>query len=815
MHYRNLFCLFAFSLLLTGTSQMALSQGLHRPTDLRDVPLERVTIDDGFWAPKRSVWQSVTIEDCLRKFENAGATRNFQRVAEGTFGKHEGEPWFDGLVLELISGASGFLRTDRNAKLEADLQRVVDQICAAAEVDANGFLSSYTQLIEPNRRWGQNGGKLRFQHDVYNAGCLIEAAVHYYRATGQTRLLKVATGLARFMADNFGPSPKQNVVPGHALPEDALVSLYALYDEDEALRQQVLGDYDHQRFLQLAKFFIQGRGHHQGRDSLGQYAQDDIPVFSQQTIEGHAVRATLLCAGLASVAKLETDEPYFEVAERLWQNMTARRMYLSGGVGAIAEDEKFGADYQLPIDGYQEICAAVGASFFHHHMHQVSGDAKYVDELERVLYNAALSGVSLSGNRYLYESPLSTGHVASRWDWHACPCCPPMFLKLMSQMPGYIYSESDSAIYVNLYVGSQATLNTKAGRFAVRQETGYPFAEQVQLQISPAKETTLHAALMLRVPGWCQEFSVLVNDQMFKPQIVDGYAKLDRQWSAGDRVTLNLPMPVQFMSADRRVAATVDRVALQRGPLVYCFEDIDNQQQIGAAFLNQPELVKVVHDENLLGGIDTLQVDAWYRTEATEGKSLYRGNDAIAGLHKLTLTAIPFFAHSNRQPTLRRVWMPTNAGLVSAVKQPTLASQATWTASHCWQGDSIDAVHDQIQPSASDDETIPRFTWWDHRGSEEWLQCDFGHTQKISQVRIYWWDERRVGRHCRVPAKCRITTMVDGQWQPVAEQTIDQLAIDRYSTIRFPATPLPKFRIEVQLQSEWSAGVLEVEVIAE
>lgn len=404
-----------------------------RPHRLTPVPIPQVIIQDDFWSPKLKVWREVTIPDCLTKFENdrGGAINNFDRIRDGKTGGHAGPEWYDGLIYEMIRGSADFLAAGRDAVLEKRLDGYIERIVAAAAKDPNGYLNTWTQLMAPQKRWGLNGGNDVFQHDVYNAGAMIEAAVHYYRATGKTRLLQVATKLANHMADVMGPPPKKNVVPGHSLSEEALVKLYLLFRDKPELKSQMPVPVDEQRFLELAEFWIENRGNHQGRQSYGTYAQDHKPVLQQETIEGHAVRATLLCTGLTATAVVNGREDYFTAARRLWKNMVERRMYVIGGLGAIAGHEGFGPDYVLPNNGYLETCAAIGAGFFHHNMNLAFADARYADELERVLYNGILSGVSLKGDTYFYENPLEAGKDRKRWAWHGCPCCPPMFLKIM------------------------------------------------------------------------------------------------------------------------------------------------------------------------------------------------------------------------------------------------------------------------------------------------------------------------------------------------------------------------------------------------
>ncbi len=321
---------------------------------LSPLPIQQVVVQDDFWSPKFSVWREVTIPDCLAKFEKDGALTNFDKIRDGKGGEHGGPPWYDGLIYEMIRGCADFLAAKPDPQLEARLDGYIDRIAAAAAKDPDGYVNTFTQLKEPTHRWGLNGGNDVEQHDVYNAGALVEAAVHYYRATGKTRMLQVATRLANHMADVMGPPPKKNVVPGHSLPEEALVKLYLLFRDSPDLKSQIPVPVDEQRYLKLAEFWIENRGNHDGRSFGkfgGTYAQDHKPVLEQETIEGHAVRATLLCTGLAATANVNGREDYLVAARRLWENMVQRRMYVIGGLGAVAGHEGFGPDYELPNNG--------------------------------------------------------------------------------------------------------------------------------------------------------------------------------------------------------------------------------------------------------------------------------------------------------------------------------------------------------------------------------------------------------------------------------------------------------------------------------
>jgi DUF1680 family protein len=646
---------------------------------LTPVPIQQVVLEDDFWSPKRKVWREVTIPDCFAKFERDGAFTNFDKIRGGTAGDHGGPAWYDGLIYEMIRGCADFLATERDPALEAQLDGYIERIAAAAAKDPNGYLNTYTQLKEPGHRWGLNGGDDNLQHDVYNAGAMIEAAVHYYRATGKRQLLETATRLANHMADIMGPPPKQNIVPGHSLGEEAMVKLYLLFQEQPELKGKLSVKVDEQRYLKLAEFWIGNRGNHDGRKNYGTYGQDHKPVLDQSTIEGHAVRATLLCAGLAATGKVAGREDYLAAAQRLWENMVDRRMYVIGGLGAVAGHEGFGPDYVLPNNGYLETCAAIGAGFFHENMNLALGDARYADELERVLYNAVLPGVSLKGDSYFYENPLEAGPQRARWAWHACPCCPPMFLKIMGALPGYIYAQDAESVYVNLFAGSRANLTLNGIKLALRQKTRYPWDGEVKITVEPERETDF--ALNLRLPAWCIEPKLRVNGRSVSTiERVCGYAHIQRKWRRGDAVDLSLPMPVQRVKADPRVAADVGRVALQRGPLIYCLEAADNHGAVRNLYIPRDVPISAKRQADLLGGVTVLQGPVFAVQRTSWPDQLYVPEDEVTETTRTQFTAIPYFANANRQPGEMEVWIAedarqaeTNSSTAAAGTQPLSA----------------------------------------------------------------------------------------------------------------------------------------------
>ncbi|MBN9617286.1 MAG: glycoside hydrolase family 127 protein [Acidobacteriales bacterium] len=651
------------------------------PHTLVPVPIEQVTIQDEFWTPKREVWQSVTIRDCFRKFENdrGGAINNFDKVRDGKSGGHAGDPWMDGLVYEMIRGASDFMRSHPDPELDRQLDGYIARIAAAAAKDPNGYINTYTQLMEPGHRWGLNGGLQIWQHEVYNLGCLVDAGVHHYRATGKTTLLVVGIKIANYMYEFMGPAPKRNIVPCHELPEEALIGLYELFVEQPALKKKISLPVDESNYLALAEFWIENRGNNigkpdweknrqaaeqfvrdqkygSGRPSWGEYAQDDKSVFSQDTIHGHAVRATLLCSGIATAARVNGREEYRQAASRLWENMVLKRMYITGGVGSVHTEERFGPNYTLPNDGYLETCAAVGSGFFHQNMNSAFGDARYADELERALYNGVLSGVSIKGDSYFYQNPLEADTDRSRWAWHECPCCPPMFLKMMGAMPGYIYATDNDSAYINLFVGSRATLKVNGENVVLRQTTQYPWDGAVRIAVEASHPKPFN--LMLRIPQWCGDAVVKVNGQsVLTSERVRGYVRIHRTWQKGDAVELAMAMPARFVAANPLVQADAGRVALMRGPLVYCLESADNGIHTRTLALGADQKLSTELWPDKLGRVMTIKGTAAIPEAKPRDNALYTGAAETAATSQ-PLTAIPYYSNANRGPVEMAVWIP-------------------------------------------------------------------------------------------------------------------------------------------------------------
>ncbi|MBE9583121.1 glycoside hydrolase family 127 protein [Mucilaginibacter sp. JRF] len=661
------------SLLIAGT--MAVSASAQKTYIIKPLNLRDVQVNDAFWSPKLKVWHTVTAydvfdklegkyepdrEDIIKEKKETGRTRdaflNFDRVAQGktNIGTSDGPPWYDGLVYETIRGAADLLVAYPDKKLEQKMDGYIDRIAAAQAADKEGYINTYTTLNRPNQRWGTNGGDDRWQHDMYNAGMLVEAGVHYYQATGKTKLLTVAVKMANYMSKVMGDAPKMNVIPGHAGPEEAFFKMYLLFKNNPALQKQVSAPVKADDYFALAKYWVEKRGvfadadGSRKRETFGAYNQDDKPVFDQQTIEGHAVRATLLGTAIVAMAEHTNDARYISVANRYWDNMAGKRTFITGGQGAIANDEKFGDDYFLPESAYLETCASIGGAFFSQRMNELQADGKYMDLFERALYNNILSGLSLDGTHYHYENPL-VADKHPRWVWHSCPCCPPMLLKMAGALPGFIYAQDDKDVYVNLFIGSRAKLKLNNKNISIKQTTAYPWKGRVELTVDPASAQNF--AVRIRVPGWAQgnenpyglytsatkgKVTLKVNGKDEPLNIDKGYAVIKRQWKKGDRIELNLPVEPRLVEPNQQVKTLENKLAIAAGPLVYGLEGNDNAD-VKNISITKEILLQEVNKPQLLGGVNV--IEAW-------------GAD-----NKTQFTAIPFFALGNRGDHAYRVWL--------------------------------------------------------------------------------------------------------------------------------------------------------------
>ena len=582
------------------------------------VPFSEVRIDDAFWSPRLERHKKATLPVCIDQIENqTGRIRNFENAARKT-GEHSGIYYDDSDVYKALEGMAYSLQNYPDPVLEAKCDAWIDKFAAAQEED--GYINTYFTLTGLENRW-----KDMTRHEMYCAGHLIEAAVAYFDATGKRKLLDVGIRMADHMMDIFGPG-KRDWVPGHEEIELALVKLYRTTGQE--------------KYLHFADWLLGERGHGYGsrgdeRPWNARYFQDDVPVREMTDITGHAVRAMYLFCGMADVASFTNDQGYRDALDRLWDDVVLRNMYITGGIGQSADNEGFTNDYSLPnLEAYCETCASVGMVLWNWRMNRFTGDGRYADVMERSLYNGALAGISLSGDRFFYVNPLESRGDHHRQAWYGCACCPSQICRFLPSIGNYIYGVSYGAVWVNLYMGSQTDLRSVGLPVTLTQETAYPWEGRVSLTLG--LEKPLRTEVRLRIPGWCHGYAVAVNDEPVEVPVEKGYAVLSRKWKDGDVVTLQLDMPVEVLAADPRVKEDEGMRAIQRGPLVYCAEEVDNLGTYDQLRLTGGTEFSYAFQPGKLGGIVEIQ----------------------AGEPGRTMNLIPYYAWDNREPGRMRVWIP-------------------------------------------------------------------------------------------------------------------------------------------------------------
>jgi DUF1680 family protein len=601
------------------------------PAALTAVPFQDVHIHDAFWGPRLRTIRVATVEANLAQCERTGRIRNFAVAAGLQAGKHEGALYNDSDVYKMVEGIAYTLAERRDADLERRTDRIIDLIAAAQRPD--GYLNTYYTLVEPQNRWKN----IQHGHELYCAGHLIEAAVAYQHATGKRKLLDVARRLADHIASVFGPGKRIDTC-GHEELELALVKLYRTTGE--------------RRYLDQARFFLDVRGRANLRRLFGEYAQDHKPIRQQTEVTGHAVRAMYLYCGMADVGALTGDEGLLKAIDSIWHDVVERKMYLTGGIGPSARNEGFTTPYDLPNDtAYAETCAAIGMALWNHRMFLLSGDGKYADLLEREVYNGLLSGVSLAGDRFFYVNPLGSIGNHHRVPWFDCSCCPTNIVRYLPAMGERAWARRGNGIWTVLYMGNTTSVALDCGTVRLREETKYPWDGDVDITVEPQQSVAFD--LHLRIPGWCKQAPALsVNGQdVANPHVDRGYVTLRRTWKSGDVVRLHLPMPVGRVHADPRVKADVGRVALQRGPVVYCLEGVDNAGRVRNLVLPRDARLISHFDRDLLGGVTVVTGVALAASRGAGGVET----------RPVTITAIPYCAWDNRAAGPMVVWIAEDA----------------------------------------------------------------------------------------------------------------------------------------------------------
>jgi len=608
---------------------------------LRPLSLDAVTIDDTFWAPRRRVNHAVTLPEQYAQLEQTGRLHNLRRAAGQEQGAFEGRFFNDSDVYKWLEAAAWVLATERDERLQAQVDDLIALIAAAQ--DADGYLDTYFTFARVPERWTD----LAVMHELYCAGHLIQAAVAHHRARGRRDLLDVAVRLADHIVATFNPMGRQGA-DGHPEIEMALVEL-----------SRDTGD---ERYRHQAQFFVDQRGQHPPTISGKEYHQDHAPVRAQHEVVGHAVRALYLYAGMTDLYAETGEQALWEALDTLWRNLQGRKIYITGGAGARHEGEAFGDDYELPNRrAYAETCAAIAHVMWAWRLLLVTGEACYGDALETALYNGVLSGISLDGETYFYEKPLADRGNHRRQPWFGTACCPPNVARLLASLPGYVYTTSDKGLWVHLYATGTATAAlTDVGVVTLRQQTNYPWDGEITLTIDPPDVALF--SLFLRVPKWAEGASVTVNDEVIGAPVRPGhYMEIRRQWAQGDVIRLTLPLAVRLLSSHPYVINNRDRVALVRGPLVYCVEAADHPGvDPWDLVLSTDAAWRVEREPDLLGGIMVLRTeDARARVDDGWEGQLYRSFDTpSAATTRVPLTAIPYYVWANRDAEPMQVWLP-------------------------------------------------------------------------------------------------------------------------------------------------------------
>ncbi|QTE40590.2 glycoside hydrolase family 127 protein [Mucilaginibacter gossypii] len=770
----------------------------------KDYPIQPVVftsvhVNDNFWQPKMEVNATVTIPYVLAQCKANGRMDNFLRAAKKLDGDKLSEfPFDDTDVYKAIEGASYSMQNKRNPQLDKSIDSLISIIGAAQEPDGYLYTFRTVNAKKPHewigsKRWEKEED---LSHELYNAGHLYEAAVAHYQATGKRTLLNIAIKNADLLVKTFGPG-KIEEYPGHQIVEIGLSKMY-----------RVTGN---KQYLDLAKFFLDVRG-----PKGDAYNQADKKVVDQHEAEGHAVRAAYMYTGMADIAALTGNTKYLAAIDDIWSDVVTKKLYITGGIGATGAGEAFGEAYQLPnMSAYAETCAAIGNVYWNNRMFLLHGDSKYIDVLERTLYNGLLSGVSLSGNRFFYPNPLASMFQHQRSAWISCACCISNMTRFLPSLPGYVYAKNKNDLYVNLFMSNSSNIKLTEGNVNIVQQTDYPWKGRVDITVNPDKVGEF--TLRVRIPGWAKQqpvpgdlytfmnkksfpLTLMINGQAKSFETEKGYAVLKRTWKKGDKVSLLLPMETEKVLANQQVKDDRGRFAFERGPIVYCLEGPDNKDSLVQNILiDKNAIADANYHADLLNGVDVI---------SAEGKSAKRQlkTDSILQTEQM-VKAIPYYAWANRGPSEMTVWIPYETSAVRPKPAPTIASTSKVSAS-LKNVRMFAAIKDQYEPADSKDTNYPYLHWWPAKNTNEFVQYDFDAEHTVSESKVYWYDDGPWGG-CRIPVSYKILYKKDGQWVPVKNTTPYAISKDSFNVVTFEPVATTALRMEIQLPVDNSSGIHE------
>lgn len=770
--------LFTVSLCLLPSVVVAAETESMSPVNFSDVAIE-----SEFWSPRQETNRRVSIPHNLETCEKTGRIDNFRHASDAEPREEfRGHIFHDSDVYKVLEGVAYSLYTHPDPQLRARLEAIIDLIAGSQQPD--GYVNTWFTVAEPEDRWTN----LAHDHELYCAGHMFEAAVAHYHATGNRKFLDVARRFADYIDNVFGEG-KRHGIAGHPEIELALVKLWRATGE--------------RRYLNLSRFFVEEHGNNEHRELFGRYAQDHLPVGQQTEPVGHAVRFLYFYSGVADLAAIDQNDRYMRTMDRLWDYIVHKKMYVTGGVGVQGHGEGFANAYYLPnYKAYCETCASIGMVFWNHRLALLHGHGKYADLVERLLYNGAISGVSLDGSKFFYVNPLASHGNHHRQPWYGCACCPTNVVRFVASLGQYPYATfgNGTGICVLQYVGGHADIELASGPVRLKQKTDYPWNGDIEIAVEPREITEF--TVRLRIPAWCKDAALRVNADPVKVAPTNGFVSIHRTWQPGDSIHLKLPMKVRRVAANPQVAAQKGRMAVMRGPVVYCLEDVDNPCPAEQIAVPENAKFEAEFHEKLLGGVTVLKTIGSRHglTETDTGLEVVREN--------VELTMIPYHAWDNREPGAMVTWVPTDLPNMVDTEDATIAMVGKRSASHCHSADAIRAVNDNRIPESSHDHSIPRMTWWSHRGTTEWIGMEFEKPHSFSQAELYWFDDTGRGS-CRVPASWKLLYRDGQKWRPVPSPSDYGLAKDQFNTVTFEPVKTDALRVEVQLQPEFSGGVLE------
>ena len=770
-------------------------------TTIEQVPLGSVKLTDGFWKDRVDLNNEVTIQHCFDQCEESGCINYIYAAA----GLQEAWPHFQGAaandtdVYKTIEAVAYALQYKPYPELEAYVDNIVDVLAQAQEED--GFLNT---PVQTRRKSGPEDDR-SVHISLYTSGHMYEAGVAYYQATGKRKLLDICIKNADLVCETFGPD-KMEVPPGHPEVEIGLVKLY-----------KVTGD---KKYLDMAKFFFEIRGTStNGRELTGTYSQDHMPILEQKEVVGHAVCANYLFTGLADYVAETGDMRYLDTLETLWQNVADCKLYITGGLGAYFFSEAYGENYSLPnLRAYCESCASIAGIFWFERMFQHKGDAKYIDMLERTLYNAMLASTSLEGNKFFYPNPLESVGQAYRQPWFNCACCPPNIARFFASLQGYIYAKSGDRVYVNLFIPSEAEIELNGKKAKVALETNYPLDGAIRIVLEPETDGE-EFEVSVRIPVWAtgkpvgtdlyryaeeleSDPTLAVNGEAVEIATEKGYVTIRRAWKKGDAIELNLPMQLHRVLANEKVEADRGRVALERGPVVFCVEGADYEDgHVRNLLLSNDTELTSEFVPDLLNGVQVV------RGKATAYE--YRNGNSETVSFEREFTAIPYYAWANRGLFDMMVWLPYEDSAVNPQVEPTVATTSTVTSTSTrYTG----AANDGLEPRDSADEWCPPLYWWPDYGRPEWVQYDFDGPKTVSEVEVYWFERPGEDSEFLLPASWRVLYKKGEEWLEVSSSDEYRIEKDKYVRFTFNPVRTTAMRLEVKSQEGRCAGLFEWKV---